>query len=283
MNIVDISSHQQGIDLATVFASNPLDGVIVKATEGTGYQNEHMRKWSDWLLENGKPLGFYHYLKCQDPHSEAAYFVNTVRPYLGKAILAADYEAEALRKGTKYLKNFLDTVTELTGVRPLVYCSQSVIPSQDFSEIAKSYKLWMAQYADMNPCYGFKENPWHSGSVSPFSGYVMHQYSGKGRLNGYDGDIDLDLFNGSYSMWCELAKGEEHTLKPADPDVCLLVLSGFYGIGEERVRRLTEAGYDAQSVQSMINTLYGIAISCKTYMNGYEDYSESIAHILKVL
>ena len=33
----------------------------------------------------------------------------------------------------------------------------------------------------------------------------------------------------------------------------------------------------------MINTLYGIAISCKTYMNGYEDYSESIAHILKVL
>ena len=67
------------------------------------------------------------------------------------------------------------------------------------------------------------------------------------------------------------------------PDVCLLVLSGFYGIGEERVRRLTEAGYDFQSVQSMINTLYGIAISCKTYMNGYEDYSESIAHILKVL
>ncbi len=41
LNFIDISSWQAGLDLAAVFAQNPLDGVIVKATEKINYVNPH--------------------------------------------------------------------------------------------------------------------------------------------------------------------------------------------------------------------------------------------------
>lgn len=285
MNIIDIASWQRGIDLAAVFAANPLDGVVVKATEGTGYTNPFLESWADFLLRNGKPLGFYHYLKGLDPHSEAAFFVNAIRPYIGKAILAGDYEEETLAKGTGYVKEFLDTVLELTGVRPLIYCGQSVVVSQDFTAIAGAgYKLWLAQYASMEPVYGFQTHPWQSGSVAPFNGYAMHQYSGNGRLNGYDGKIDLNLWTGSYSAWLEVSKGvEPPALKPADPEIVARVIDGEFDIGEVRWQRLRELGYDPDSVQNMVNTCYGIALSCKKYLKGYEEYASTIAKITRVL
>ena len=283
MNFIDISSWQKGIDLAAVSAQNPLDGVIIKATEGTYYTCPEMKGWADYVLKIGKPLGLYHFMAGGDPHAEAAYFVSVARPYLGKAVLVADYEGNALKKGTKHLKEFLDTVLELTGVKPLVYCSLSVVQSQDFNAIAKTYKLWVAQYASMDVVKGFQENPWQKGSVSPFSSYVMHQYTGNGRLSGYSGALDLDKYLGSYSSWMEMAEGDEQPLKPADPEIIKRVLDGEFDVGAERIQRLLEAGYDPTSVQEMINSLYSIAFSCRKFMKGYEDYSESIAQIIRVL
>jgi len=288
MNFIDIASWQKGINLSDVFSMNPLDGVVVKATEGTAYTNPRFKEWADWLTLNGKPLGLYHFLAGGNAESEAAFFVQTVRPYIGYSALIADYESDALKKGTVYLKNFLDTVLELTGVRPLVYCSLSVVQSQDFNAIAAAgYKLWVAQYASMDVVNGFQEHPWQKGSVAPFNGYVMHQYTGNGRLKGYSGDLDLDLFNGSYAAWCELAGAGEQppapALKPADPAVVADVLANRYGYGEDRKRQLTEAGYDYKSVQDMVNTLYGVALSVRKDLLPYDEYINSIVKIVRLL
>ena len=286
MNVIDISSWQHGLDLAALFDKNPLDGVVVKATEGTGYVNPDMKGWADWLVANSKPLGLYHFLTGEDATKEAAHFVNTIRPYIGKAILCADYEAQALSRGTGYLKDFLDSVTEQTGVRPLVYCSLSVVQGQSFEAIAGAgYRLWVAQYASNGVVNGFQDHPWQEGSVSPFSGYVMHQYTGNGRLAGYSSPLDLDLFTESFSAWLALAKGDEkpQTLKPADPVVVSEVLAGRYGIGAERIQKLREAGYDPADVQDMINTLYGVALSCRKFVVGYDDYLNSIVKIIRIL
>lgn len=283
MNFIDISSWQKGIDLGSVFAQNPLDGVVIKATEGVYYKCQEMPAWADYVLSQGKPLGLYHFMAGGDPHAEAAYFVAAARPYLGKAVLVADYEANALKRGTGHLKEFLDTVLELSGVKPLVYCSLSVVQGQDFSKIAQTYKLWVAQYASMDIVNGFQENPWQKGSVAPFSSYVMHQYTGNGRLSGYSGALDLDKYLGSYSSWMEMAEGTEQPIKPADPDIIRRVLDGEFDVGAARYQKLTEAGYDPVSVQDMINTLYSIAFSCRKFMKGYEPYADSIAQIIRVL
>ncbi len=295
MNLIDISSWQRGIDLQSLFRLNPtLDGVIVKATQGTGYVNPCYAEWVKWLADNDKPFGVYHYCTTENPEAEAEHFYKTVKPYIGKCVLCADYEDPATSKGTAWLKRFLDRFYALSGVRCMIYCSLSVVQTQQF-DFLTVYPLWMAQYADMNTVNGFLDTPWQKGSVAPFNSYAMHQYTSCGRLNGYSGNLDFNKFYGSYAAWNALCKGEDKpapepspapapaTLKPANPVVVGEILAGGYGTGTERAARLKAAGYDPDDVQRKVNELYGIALSCKKYINGNEAYINSITKILKVL
>ena len=287
MNFIDIASHQAGINLPVMFSENNLDGVIVKATQGTSYVNPYFGEWSAWLNGNQKPWGTYHYCIGEDAKAEAQFFYNAVKPFIGTVVPAADYEEQsAMQRGTVWLKEFLDEFYRISGVRCLVYCSQSVTQSQNFNAIAQAgYQLWMAQYADYNPVYGFLDNPWHKGSVSPFMGWVMHQYTSSGILNGWRSRLDLDKFYGNASDWKALAHADAPTppaeLKPADPAIVSEVLMGHYGIGGERIAKLTAAGYDADSVQNKINELYGIASKVKPIIGNNTDYINSIASIVR--
>lgn len=293
MNFIDISSWQKGLDLATLFRENPLDGVIVKTTGGVSYVQPTADPWIQWLHKNGKMWGFYHYLDDDGQNAsgamEARYFVDNTRSYFGLGVPFVDYEAQALNRGTKYLLEFLSTVYALTNVRCGVYTSLSVVQSQDFSQIAKDgHPLWVAQYADMSVVNGFVENPWQRGSVAPFSKYWMHQYTGNGRLNGYAGAIDLDKFYGTEEDWRRLAgKGEPtptpapSVLKPASPEIVLRTLKNEFGAGEERKKNLRAAGYNYDSVQSKINQLYGIAPQVKKDIGKEMSYLNSILWIVR--
>lgn len=287
MNFIDISNWQNGIDLATVFAQNALDGVIVKATQGTGYTNPKFKEWADWLNTNGKPFGVYHYLDGLDAVAEARFFYDAVKPYLGRCVPCADYEEHAaMQKGTAWLKLFLDEFLLLSGVKCLVYCSQSVTQSQNFIEIARAgYKLWMAQYADYSPVYGFLENPWHKGSVSPFNGYVMQQYTSCGVLKGWTAYLDFDKFFGNADDWKALCGEHEAPpeLKGADPVVVSDVLLGYYGTGEDRIVKLRADGYDPQKVQDKINELYAIAAKIRPVIGDNLPYLPSIMKITKTM
>lgn len=280
MNFIDISSWQKGLDLETLFAKNEnLHGAIVKATGGASYVNEYCDPWVQVLIKLGRPWGFYHYLNDDGryfaPEKEAEFFVNNCLTYFGKGIPFADYEGTALSFGTNYLRTFLDRVYELTGIKAVVYCSLSVVQSQNFRSIADSgYSLWVAQYADMKYT-GIQENPWQSGSVSPFNGYMMHQYSSRGRLPGWDGNLDLDKFYGDLEDWNRFAGGGSAPIpdhKEVSPKLVMAVFNGEYGIGEERRKKLIEQGYDYDAVQAKINELYGIAPDLKKVVSKVSEY-----------
>lgn len=299
MNFIDIASYQQGISLPAVFAQNDLDGVIVKATEGTTYVNPFYAQWAEWLSKNKKLFGVYHFLAGADAAAEAKHFYNNVKPYIGQCVPVADYEEQALSKGTAWLKRFLDKFYELSGVKCMIYCSLSVIHEQDFSALT-SYPLWIAQYADMAVVYGFLDDPWQSGSVSPFAQYWMHQYSGNGRILGYGGVVDLDKFYGTVEDWEDLARGNAAPtptpmpdptptpaptpkLKPADPSIVLAVLKNEYGIGQSRINKLRSDGYDPDSVQAAINRLYGVAGKVKKDIGNDMSYINAILWIVRSL
>ena len=300
MNLIDIASHQGGMNLSTMFQKNPsLGGVIVKISEGTYYANPDAKAWLDWLAANGKPAGTYHYLAKNGAEAEARFYVDHVKPWLGKVALAIDYEEGTLAMGTKYLKACLDEVYRLTGVKPLVYCSQiQALEAQDFSAIAAAgYPLWVAQYADHNPVRAFIEKPWHTGTSAPFSKYTMRQYTSDGYLTGWEKNVDFDLFYGNASDWAALYGGSAPKPTPAptpdptptpgkmgpDQSVISDVLHGKYGNGQNRVSRLEAAGYDADAVQRKINELYGIALSWKKKLGDNDQYINSILYILRAL
>lgn len=291
MNIIDISSWQSGMNLKTMFDKNPsLNGVIVKTTQGLSYVNPPAKDWLTWLMSNNKPFGVYHYLDVYGAEAEARHFVEASKPYIGKGILAIDYEGNTLRQGAGYLKQCLDEVYRLTGVRAFVYVSQSFIATQAFGPIVEAgYPLWLAQYADMNPVHGFKEIPWQKGSIYPWDKYWIHQYTSCGYLEGWNNNLDFNKFYGNTSDWAKLAGGSvapeptpaPATLKPADPVVVSEVLMGRYGIGDERIQKLTADGYDPKKVQAKINELYTIASKVRPLIADNLDYINSIIKLAR--
>lgn len=205
LNGIDISSWQDDL---VVSAMGTCDFVIVKATGGAGYTNECFRRHADETLAAGKLLGCYHYARDRgyegSAEAEADHFISAFKPYVGKAIPFLDWEADALDLGPTWAKRWLDHVKAKTGVTPGIYTSKSVLFSYDWSSVAKAYPLWVAQYPNYEET-GFLSEPWTDGwDFGAWSSPLIFQYTGTGRIPGYGGHLDLDLFYGTKDDWRRL-------------------------------------------------------------------------------
>lgn len=264
MNGIDISNWQRGIDLSKV----PCDFVIAKATEGIGYVDKSCDGFIQQALKLGKKIGFYHFARPtanNDPIREADYFYNNCKGYFGKGIPILDWEAEN-KHNVAYAKKWLDRVYQLSGVKPVIYMSESVVNSYDWSSVANAdYGLWVARYRDNNADYNY--NMTNSGAkpkVKWWKFYCMWQWTSAGRLNGYNGNLDCNVFYGDGTTWDAYAGKKSSGTKPKPTpqkktveQLAREVLQGLWGNGGERKNRLTSAGYDYNAVQKRVNELCG--------------------------
>ena len=284
LNGVDIASHQAGIKIADM---TDTDFVIVKESGGIGYKNPYASDMISQALNAGKLIGTYHYARekgCKgSAKEEAAYYVEATRPYIGQAVLALDWEEEC-SLGTGWAKEWLDEVYRLTGVKPVVYTSQSVCAYWDWSAIANAgYKLWLAQYATLNPIYGWQSVPWQSGSLGAWTNqrYVIHQY-GVGYVPGYSSRIDMDLFYGNADDWKKLAaktnsvKTDSTPTEQASPvataDDIINIMFGWEG--------LSRAAQTHRPIIDLYNSHKPLAVGyAVTYWDDYCDTTVSAAFI----
>lgn len=189
----------KGIDIAGYQSSSATlykawDFVIVKATEGRSYTNPKWKTQIRNAIANGQLIGLYHYCRPENnsPEKEAAFFVDTIRPYIRKAVLAADWEQTALRYPASWLLRFMREVERLTGVKPVLYIQQSAISGGKYNAIASAgYKLWMAQY-----------NSHMSSRIGGWGKVTIWQYTSRGNL-------DKDYFYGTRADWIQMAGGQE--------------------------------------------------------------------------
>jgi GH25 family lysozyme M1 (1,4-beta-N-acetylmuramidase) len=261
MNGIDISMWQNGIDLSAVKA----DFVIVKATEGIGYVDKTCDKFFQKALSLGKKIGFYHFArptKNNDPVREADFFYENCKGYFGKAIPILDWEAEN-KQNVAYAKAWLDRVYQRSGVKPVIYMSESVVNAYDWSSVANAdYGLWVAKYRDNNPDYNYNmANAGTRPRVKWWKFYCMWQWTSTGRLNGYSGNLDCNVFYGDGTTWDKYAgkSGTTQPVKPTQPvkksneEIANEVINGAWGNGEDRKKRLTDAGYNYTVVQAIVN------------------------------
>ena len=248
LNGIDISSYQSGINLAIV----PCDFVIIKATEGASYVNPDFVRAYQQAKTLGKCLGLYHYAQGGNVEAEANHFLNTIGNRVGEAALCLDWERnDNPRFGENdvaWVKAWCDYVRAKTSVAPLVYIQQSIM--RYFSQIG-DYGLWIAQYADNNPT-GYQANPWNEGAYT----CAIRQYSSHGRLNGWNGNLDLNKFYGDRVAWNKYAgRGNGDYIFQASIDALASeTIAGKYGNGEAR-RQALGARYD--EVQNRVNEILG--------------------------
>ena len=211
LNGIDISSHQSGIDLTVV----PCDFVIIKATQGTGYVNPDCDRAYQQAKRAGKLRGTYHYVGGGNAVAEADYYVNNIKGYLRDGLLAIDWEAEqnSAWGNEAYLEQLVRRVIERTGVKPLIYSMAS-----RYAQVAAVAKkldcgLWIAEYADMNPT-GYQAHPWREGAYA----CAIRQYASTGRLNGWGGNLDLNIAYMTREQWAKYVNpGGKPAPAPAKP------------------------------------------------------------------
>lgn len=219
LNGIDISNWQATINLDQVQA----DFVICKATGGVNFVDRMFRSFADKTLSQGRLLGFYHFAhdngSSASPEEEANFFYQQTKDYIGKGVPILDFEASDLLHydgadsavgGTGWALRFLEAYYTLSGVRPMVYTSIHYARTLDWSQVAdKGYKLWVAQYLENKEQDGYRTTEDTSTDcygTGAFDYYYMHQYTSRGRLAGYAGNLDLNKFYGNADDWRALAQ-----------------------------------------------------------------------------
>lgn len=218
MNGIDVSNWQHGINVSQM---QDVEFVIAKATEGTTYVNPDCDRVYRDARASGKKTGVYHFARQGDAIAQAKYFVDNISGYIGQSVLVLDYESSAVDQGVGWAKDWLDAVYNMTGVKPVIYMSNSVVHRYDWTEVAKNYSLWNAgYYAGYNTIYGFVDNPSLHYDLGAFSDNIaLYQYTSSGRLNGWSGNLDLNIFYGDVTDWDALAGyTSSGDYKPAEPN-----------------------------------------------------------------
>ena len=256
---IDISHHQKGIDLGAI----DTDFVIIKATEGNGYTDEMCDTFYQKAKSLGKKLGVYHFARPDlgnTAEAEADWFIKETLGYHKEAMLILDWESGDLTN-VSWAKAWLDRVYEKTGVKPIIYMSASVMSSADWSSVVNAdYGIWVANYGSNNGTA--QESVFDRYPLKYWSFYALWQYTSVGRLNGYNGNLDLNYFSGDSSAWDKYAGGSPSSSKPSNPvetkstdDLAREVIAGKYGNGEDRKNAL---GSRYDEVQARVNEILGI-------------------------
>ena len=216
LNGIDISNHQAGLDLAKVSA----DFVICKATEGTGFVDPYCNGFIQRAKSLGRKTGVYHYATGKSTGKEEAdFFYKNIRGYIKQSVLVLDWEGKAIEKGPGYAKAFLDRIYELTGVKPLIYMSNSVVNSYDWTKVVQAdYGLWNAGYFAGDQTMGYTPDAPVYGSLGAWKTCAMYQYTSSGRLPGWSGNLDLNVFYGSRESWDKYA-GASSVINDPDGEI----------------------------------------------------------------
>lgn len=205
---IDVNNHKmrEGLkDLKPLMKSAQF--CICKATGGVSFVDSSCDYYVQQLREMGKPWGFYHFANDNGDRStaedEARFFVDNCQNYFGEGIPILDWEQEGVP--ASWANAFLRKVHDLTGVWPWVYSWPWQING---AGIEKNCGRWIAKYPNVkHPGLDYKlpDMPETEGLVCAW------QYASDGRVNGFNGNLDLNVFYGDVDAWNAYARGERGT------------------------------------------------------------------------
>lgn len=201
MRVIDISGHQANINLARV----PFDGVVIKATEGQGWVSPTFVAQTQAARTLGKKVGFYHFVSTGNtPASEAANFLkHIVEPIEADDAVVLDWEQSWNNDVPSWCAEWWDRVANVLQRAPFMYLNLSTASRNGWGwALPNRAKLWLAQYPTADTINGWditdadKAQYNHGRDAlthgdAPLWDIVMWQYTNKGRLTGYDGNLDL--------------------------------------------------------------------------------------------
>lgn len=184
---IDVSRWQGNIDFSKV-ANDGIKIVYIKATQGVGYVSPTFETSYKSAKENGLKVGVYHYVTArsvEQAEKEADFFASKIS---GKEIdckLAMDFETFGNLSKTQINRIALEYIKEVERLskKEVVVYSNTYTATNIFDKKVAKYPLWVAQYGVSSP----QDN-------GNWGNWVGYQYSSSGRVNGINGNVDLDRY-----------------------------------------------------------------------------------------
>lgn len=188
---LDISHHQGHIDWEKLslaaYKDYPINFVFMKATEGSDFVDNAFRQNFATARDCGLIRGAYHfYLPEVDAVLQAENFIRQVRLEPGDLPPVLDVEvagkegSAALQQG---VRTWLLRVEQHYGVKPIIYASYKFKLKHLNTPFFDAYPYWIAHY--------------YVNKLEYKGAWKFWQHTDMGRIEGVDGEVDLDIFNGN--------------------------------------------------------------------------------------
>lgn len=188
---IDISHYQTDIKWEKLrnasINNDPVRFVIIKATEGQDLFDDDFNDNFFQAKENDFIRGAYHFfVPGVDAARQADFYLHQVHLVPGDLPPVLDIEKDGKlpkKKLQKDVKKWLDIVEEKYGVKPILYTSYKF--KKDFLDdpVFDEYPYWIAHY--------------YINKLEYKGDWVMWQHTDCGKVDGINGFVDCNIFNGT--------------------------------------------------------------------------------------
>lgn len=165
--------------------------IFIKSTEGASLMNPYYNADYAAARKRGYPVGTYHYFTHRTSGAQQAWYFLS-HSHFKKGDLPPVLDLEPLPSQVKKMggavnmwkrvRNWLQIVEKKTGMRPILYVSQTFVNRwlDAAPDIKRDYPVWIARYGDYKP--DIKLWIW--------------QLAPDGKVRGIAGHTDINVFNG---------------------------------------------------------------------------------------
>ncbi len=205
---IDISHHQGRIDWDELKDNGtinhcPIRFVMIKATEGATRTDENFHENFFQARENGFTRGAYHFFSVHTPAKDQAnHFISTVDLENGDLPPVLDVEHKPKQQTDEQFKNsilqWLNIVEKHYQVKPIIYTYFKFKMRYLSDPVFDQYPYWIAHYYVDSLQY---QGPWK-----------FWQHTDVGRLPGIKGNVDFNIYNGSYYDLRQMTIGSQETI-----------------------------------------------------------------------
>ncbi len=191
---IDISKYQARINWEKV--ASQIDFVYIRASSGSNYSDPLFEKHYANANDNEIPTGAYHYFVFNvSGIKQAENFLKNIGNNYFELPLVIDVEEHPKygRSSFNYqttidnLKNFITTVENKTGNQLMIYTNKECYEKY-IKPNFPTHRLWICSFQN-------KE------TLPPH--WTFWQKTHTGKIDGINGFVDIDVFNGNRATWFE--------------------------------------------------------------------------------
>ena len=191
---IDVSHYQGEIDWRLLrdhgtIDECPVSFVMIKATEGADWVDEKFEYNFYQAREYGFKRGAYHYFSTRSKAAEQArFFFKNVELERGDLPPVLDVEqkpkTQTNEEFRKSVLTWLRMAEQHYGVKPILYTYYKFKVDYLNDSVFNTYPYWIAHY--------------YVDSVEYKGAWKFWQHTDVGRLPGIKGNVDLNIYNGSF-------------------------------------------------------------------------------------